>query len=125
MTETEIEAVARAIYKQRYGYGYISWSRWQKSYKDLYRADARAAIAALDKLRGWQPIETAPKDGTQFIAGRFVRDPKDKRNGRIRVDYWHSRAAGDGYDGLGNFNAAYWPATHWMPLPTPPEAHHD
>jgi len=72
-------------------------------------------------LSQWQPIETAPKDGTKFLAGRFVKKCPYDANGHIAVDRWHERAKGDHYNGLGSFNGNYWPATHWMPLPQPPE----
>lgn len=68
----------------------------------------------------WQPIETAPKDGTPILCGRFV--PRDRHNGRVRVDWWRSYEEGCGFVGFGEFNQHYWPATHWMPLPDPPEA---
>jgi hypothetical protein len=76
---------------------------------------------------GWQPIETAPRDGSWFVivdrdghceAGRY--DPPR-----------HTRyvAVGDGlfraeevvtyeWDGFNNFHRA----THWVPLPEPPNA---
>jgi hypothetical protein len=58
----------------------------------------------------WQPIETAPKDGSQLL-------------GWANGDYATFRWTG-GYFNLivaGTFaeDAAWWP-THWMPLPTPP-----
>lgn len=67
----------------------------------------------------WQPIETAPKDGTPFVAGRFTGEGKN-HDGRQQVDRWHSRSRGDSYDGLGKFNTQFWPATHWQPLPPAP-----
>lgn len=67
----------------------------------------------------WQPLDTAPKDGTKILLGRFV--PRDKYNGRIRVDWWHDGKKND-FIGFGEFNTRYWPATHWMPLPDPPQA---
>lgn len=69
----------------------------------------------------WQPIETAPKDMTEFLAGRFTGNSNELHEGRIRVDWWRSRNGGDEYDGPGEFNARHWPATHWMPLPGPPQ----
>jgi hypothetical protein len=69
---------------------------------------------------GWQSIETAPKDGTKFLAARFVGPKERKPHSYMAVDRWHSRERGDNWDGLGRFNAQFWPATHWMPLPPPP-----
>jgi len=58
----------------------------------------------------WQPIETAPKDGTRFLAcnpdgiiviGKMI-------NGK--------HFAADSWAGVKNTVAS-----HWMPLPAPPE----
>ena len=68
----------------------------------------------------WQPIETAPKDGTKILVGRFVRN--GQYNGRIKVDYWHEPKRDKcTFTGFGRFNPTFWPATHWMPLPPSPE----
>jgi len=89
-------------------------------------ADLRRAAAAYQTLveegEVWQPIETAPKDGTKFLAGRFVDQCREGRNGFIAVDRWRARERGDEYTGLGKFNERFWPATHWRPLPAPPTA---
>ncbi len=73
-----------------------------------------------DSKLDWQPIETAPKDGTLVLAGRFVKGCD--HDGHIAVDHWHDRRRNpkDTYDGFGRFNNTWWPATHWMPLPPPP-----
>ena len=76
-----------------------------------------AAVA----VEQWQPIETAPKDGAPFVAGRFTGEGKN-HDGLQQVDRWHSKSRGDSYDGLGKFNTQFWPATHWMPLLAPPAA---
>ena len=68
----------------------------------------------------WQPIETAPKDGTEVLLGRFAEGCR--RHGRIRVDRWSLPEHGRGWIGFGQFNPESWPATHWMPLPKPPDA---
>jgi len=58
----------------------------------------------------WQPIETAPKDGTLVLVA-FIRD------GSVL------RASDAAFNGLGwytrNGSACHW-RTHWMPLPAPP-----
>lgn len=62
----------------------------------------------------WQPIETAPKDGTEILAyGR-------KQDGAYFVafeygDWW---CAGPWDEGWCELNHA---PTHWMPLPEPPK----
>lgn len=78
----------------------------------------------------WQPIETAPKNGTKVLIvnddgamavahyieqwnerSEFVRKAKDGdvfRTVREEIGYWDT-------------DTAYCP-THWMPLPPPPNA---
>ena len=60
----------------------------------------------------WKPIETAPRDGTGILIGRFA--PGTQWDGRMEVDRVSTTA------GFGTFNQWY-PPTHWMPLPTPPQ----
>jgi hypothetical protein len=57
----------------------------------------------------WKPIETAPKDGTRFIA--FIA------NGMVTGGQY---VAGYAFaaDNLGRGNTE---PTHWMPLPKPPK----
>lgn len=63
----------------------------------------------------WQPIETAPEDGTKILA-YSPRAPGSK----IRVTWYRKAEDNASYIGWGEFNMDYWPPTHWMPLPTPP-----
>lgn len=69
----------------------------------------------------WQPIQTAPKDGTEVI----VADPE---NGMVTSAYWYARndrvAPDDGWwDNLpdrGAYTAHIcFEPTCWMPLPEP------
>lgn len=64
------------------------------------------------ETRGWSDIETAPKDGTRFLAYVPIQ------NHRMVI-----AMAGD----MGMIlNESYLPMpykpTHWMPLPPPPKA---
>ena len=77
---------------------------------------ARAALAAQPAPSPWRPIETAPKDGTQFLTwdshygirvGRCVVRPDH--------DDWLSYM--DAYKGSSKGGIR---ATHWMPLPQKP-----
>lgn len=60
----------------------------------------------------WQPIETAPKDGTEFAA-------YDKATGTKHVTWWDIY---DWYDPDQHYysEAPAFNPTHWMPLPAPP-----
>lgn len=67
----------------------------------------------------WQPIETAPKDGTEILGYAC---------GKMTTVYWNV----DQYDiDLGGYwtlvipgawaEDGEWNPTHWQPLPGPPE----
>lgn len=64
----------------------------------------------------WQPIETAPRDGTWFLATGFDYGRNDKPR-HYAVVFW------EGYsfisDPLSTESFDY--LTHWMPLPEAPE----
>ncbi len=70
----------------------------------------------------WQPIESAPRDGSKILLGRFTGKPKADREGYICVDWCRQAKDKRGFIGFGGFNTTYWPPTHWMPLPAPPKA---
>lgn len=70
----------------------------------------------------WQPIETAPKDGSMVLLsdGTYVD-----------AGFYHDGSACYGHRGGAGFfceedrgnllTASNFPATHWMPLPQPPD----
>lgn len=61
---------------------------------------------------GWQPIETAPRDGRWFLAfGTHSRNLSTQMVIRWDGDRWQS--SDDGF-------APYLTPIHWMPLPEPP-----
>jgi hypothetical protein len=59
----------------------------------------------------WQPIETAPKDGTRILL--WVLSQYDPREA---VGRWDSH----GYWAI-DYNDVPCDPTHWMPLPAPPK----
>ena len=93
--------------------GYIS----DEPALDLYdveyiRADIHdAKIKELEAQLEWQPIETAPKDGTRIL----IADATTRLVRECRYEYydWSDPVYSEWY-----FEAT---ATHWMPLPKPPK----
>ena len=92
--------------------------------------NVQTRLQALERVT-WQPIETAPKDGTQVMltngisvahgnwlhAEPFIREIRDLEGRYIDQD------ESDGYDGWIDFIGGMMPEpTLWMPLPTPPES---
>jgi hypothetical protein len=126
MTEEQIiEAIARAMVPRHLGMHPDDpmpndGPRWGY-YAEM--ATAAFAVAKQHLAPQWQPIETAPKDGEKVLVGRFKRGCP--WNGRIAVDWYRRPGDNAGFIGWGRFNPQNWPATHWMPLPSPPENGHD
>ena len=66
-------------------------------------------------LPGWQPIETAPKDGTRILAYA----PDSLLGPTQAVIYWWE--LGDEIALWCGADETPFRATHWMPLPEPPK----
>lgn len=77
------------------------------------------AFAALRAQMAWQPIETAPRDGTWIEGYELGRSPEDA----IKVWQWYDPWPKPGYwlDAADQCDGLEQP-THWRPLPTPLEA---
>ena len=66
----------------------------------------------------WQPIETAPRDGTCILLGCFtVENPNYQVTAFWNPDFFLG-SPWDSPDGTA-WAADYF--THWMPLPEPPK----
>lgn len=82
---------------------------------------------------GWQPIETAPRDGAEIIVwgtipkDRYPKGEAPEDRSFIATVHWESEE--DAWDEQsGWFCSAVdkiVPPTHWMPLPTPPMEDND
>jgi hypothetical protein len=70
--------------------------------------------AAFSAAQQWQPIETAPKDGTEILG--FTRYGKRPDEFEIYVVWWDG-----GWEAHG-CSTAFAAPSHWMPLPAPPGA---
>jgi hypothetical protein len=92
--------------------------------RDLLAAAASlAALAQAPVAQGWQPIETAPKDGTEVLL--WLQPPYNSIEKARWFDLWGNWQIGefpedsDEYCGIGSALP-----THWMPIPTPPVIAH-
>ena len=67
-------------------------------------------------MTSWQPIATAPKDGTDILLAEWRPHFKSvgDRYGEIDIGCWHTD---DGW--ISNYGRVEEP-TMWMPLPKPP-----
>ena len=92
------------------------------------KADAAAVLAMRQSLVSallaveptpmpWQPIETAPKDGTMVWLGKPYT---------IRTGFWSNNVSGwidyARSENFGGPQGLVFEPTHWMRLPAPPEA---
>lgn len=65
-------------------------------------------------MTSWQPIETAPKDGTEVLL--FVKEYVTGDSQQQVVGWWRTHGWVESYaDEYGVCEV-----THWMPLPEPP-----
>ena len=65
----------------------------------------------------WQPIETAPKDGSKILLGWFL----EGGGGGPEVAFWHD--IDKTWCGRVLLKAeGYFSPTHWMSLPAPPSS---
>lgn len=87
-----------------YMVGLIEKGEWDEA------ADMRAIRTALTPQ--WQPIETAPKDGTTVLVCDRLGDCSVASYWARKPTYW------DGNWGDGEYETR---PSHWMPLPAAPE----
>jgi hypothetical protein len=75
--------------------------------------ELQSALEEIERLKNqWQPIETAPKDGTPVLL--YIPDGHRDRDqrwvGMFKADCWRSL----------NYSPLSYRPTHWMPLPAAP-----
>jgi hypothetical protein len=89
------------------------WFKHGESESDaIVRWNRRAPVPV-----GWQPIETAPKDGTEFDVWNAYSEERIANvrwDGKHFVHWWIG-----GFDSM-DYCRIERP-THWMPLPAPPK----
>lgn len=90
-------------------------------YADAADPTAAAFIAEACAAKaggGWQPIDTAPRDGTDFIGiGNNFGDPDQGTH--VMLVHWDEHF--DAFIESGEMFAGADYLTHWFALPAPPE----
>jgi hypothetical protein len=79
---------------------------------DAFAAEREAEAVARE--RAWQPIETAPKDGTRFLAYEL-----GQAEYRVYECWWQDDFSN--WSGWQNDWDSEPEPTHWRTLPSPPE----
>lgn len=96
-----------------------AYSEMQRDFRALTPADAEASLdkmlaKARQEATAWQPIETAPKDGTDILV-YYSHDADPYRESETRLTPYAAWAeGGDFMDGSGMCIAA-WQPEHWEP----------
>jgi hypothetical protein len=80
-----------------------------------FRAVEAAMLARIAQQPEWQAIETAPKDGTFILLLDENQPSAVYLIARWRLDCWRGQRT------LSGKSIIWGEATHWMPLPPPPE----
>ena len=136
--EDEIEAI-----RERHEAEIREPNKWTFNRAETAHADRATLLRLLSEERArrveWQPIETAPKDGTQILACAQLSEhltaaiiSSQGHLPDLSIVRWDNReqdfiAMADGYMSIqsqGDMWTTYHEpyVTHWMPLPTPPAA---
>lgn len=90
--------------------------------KDLYdQGQLTAKYIRANLVTQWQPIETAPRDGTEIVAV-FREYSFKKRNGEmLAIPECRTVVYYNGSDWVGDGVYYDTEPSHWMPLPKTPE----
>ena len=88
-------------------------SGYAVKFEDYYKLETE--LAALKAENEWQPIETAPKDGTVFLGYKRGQFRECYKVPRDDCDMWCFGGTSGADDLFPNIKP-----THWMPLPKPP-----
>lgn len=104
-----------------------AWNEWVvkmgRDFCALLRdaVDALSSSSVVSPSREWQPIETAPKDGTQIVCAWPTRASFEFEIAVWGInendDGWFDEDGGTWFDCEGN---ELCPPTHWMPMPQAP-----
>ena len=104
MADNEFNALCDA-----HGFSAVARGEFPLVPRNLLKALVDAAVLAERELSAWQPIETAPRDGTEILVW----------NGSERQILWWSDPL-NGWTFNDEWEVLEDLLTHWQPLPSPP-----
>lgn len=100
---------------------------WIASFEDMHDLENALRTLSAEPVQGeqWRPIETAPKDGTPFVAvGSKYEEAQahiTRRVGYQEGSIGHAQGNTDTWWEYTERNFCFkWKPTHWMPLPDAP-----
>jgi len=115
--------------------GYVNYDEYRRVYDELKQENEEncrllgmsaerelALLSEIDRLKAklakteWQPIETAPKDGTKIIT--CCMSPSEYTT--VKAGFMVINGYDDRILSWPLHNKVHFPATHWMPRPEPP-----
>ncbi len=87
------------------------WSALKKLVAQHFSDDTLKQGIAMSE---WQPIETAPKDGSEFLT--IIPAEEGKHGPLYDTAYWSEE-----FEDFIQHGCGFEFVTHWMPLPEPPK----
>lgn len=99
------------------------FENWQTSYKRAKQALSISAANAIEKRkRHWLPIDTAPRDDTEYLIfcpkhGKICSVSFDEAT----ADWWPVSINGNQANASIVIDNDFGEPSHWMPMPEPPE----
>lgn len=112
----EYNVTARYHKQHKYGAVQEQWIGWKAAWNV-------ALATSPQDVGGWQPIESAPKDGTEILATTFRAS---YQSWETKIVSWTDKY-GDDYKWIQESNSGTDDLipkthfTHWQPLPPPPQ----
>lgn len=95
-------------------------SRKLAAKREMEEADATLRTAIQEMVSGWRPIETAPQqDDHSFLV---LRNVGRGMTYAMQVSRFEGEMYPDHLDSNVDYGDRVTDATHWQPLPEPPEA---
>lgn len=94
---------------------FVDWD--QRLTRSLAKADAILSLPALSVPERWQPIETAPRDGTRILLAGGGLERVNVGSWCPHVAAWDAEAEGMFEDGPAFLEGHEDGPTMWMPLP--------